>query len=167
MTYWRRRATLIYIFSERIDKGLVVMTTAQELRDKLDQARARLRTVIQENSESWEMGEDDNWGVRKIAEHTIDNENYFANAVASAMDARAVDPITVNAATPEHALDLFTQVEKDTNRVYGYIEDGDIKKPADILLGQGFEPTIGGAVDFAIWHILDHMKQIQALAQVD
>ena len=121
MTYWRRRATLIYIFSERIDKGLVVMTTAQELRDKLDQARARLRTVIQENSESWEMGEDDNWGVRKIAEHTIDNENYFANAVASAMDARAVDPITVNAATPEHALDLFTQVEKDTNRVYGYI----------------------------------------------
>ena len=65
------------------------MTTAQELRDKLDEARARLRAVIQENSESWEMGEDDNWGVRKIAEHTIDNENYFANAVASAMDAHA------------------------------------------------------------------------------
>jgi len=142
------------------------MTTAHELRNKLAEARELLRAVIRDNSDYWEMGESDNWGPRRIAEHVIDNENYFANAVASAMDARAVEPTLINAVTAELALEIFAQVEEDTNRVYGYIEDGDIKKPAQILLGQGFEPTIGGAVDFAIWHLRDHVKQIETLPSV-
>jgi hypothetical protein len=145
-------------------EGLAVMTTAQELRDKLTEARELLQTVMRSNSNSWEMGEPNNWGARRISEHVIEDENYFANAVASAMEASAVQPIEITATTCEIALEIFAHVAEDTNRVYGYIEDGDIKKPAQILVGQGFEPTIGGAVDFAIWHILDHVKQLENLS---
>jgi len=140
------------------------MTTAQELRDKLAEARELLRTAMRNSSESWEMGESSNWGARRISEHVIEDENYFANAVASALEASAVKPIEINAITVEVALDTFAQVTEDTNRVYGYIEDGDVKKPAQILAGQGFEPTIGGTVDFAIWHLLDHVKQLETLS---
>ena len=140
------------------------MTTAQELRDKLAEARELLRTAMQNKSDLWEMGESSDWGARRISEHVIEDENYFANAVASALEASAVQPIEINAITVEVALDTFAQVTDDTNRVYGYIEDGDVKKPAQILAGQGFEPTIGGAVDFAIWHLLDHVKQLEALS---
>ena len=140
------------------------MTTAQELRDKLTEARELLRTAMRNSSESWEMGESSNWGARRISEHVIEDENYFANAVASALEASAVKPIEINAITVEVALDTFAQVTEDTNRVYGYIEDGDVKKPAQILAGQGFEPTIGGTVDFAIWHLLDHVKQLETLS---
>ena len=140
------------------------MTTAQELRDKLAEARELLRTAMQNKSDLWEMGESSDWGARRISEHVIEDENYFANAVASALEASAVQPIEINAITVEVALDTFAQVTEDTNRVYGYIEDGDVKKPAQILAGQGFEPTIGGTVDFAIWHLLDHVKQLEALS---
>jgi len=140
------------------------MTTAQELRDKLAEARELLRTAMRDSSDSWEMGESSDWGARRISEHVIEDENYFANAVASALEASAVQPIEINAITVEVALDTFAQVTEDTNRVYGYIEDGDVKKPAQILAGQGFEPTIGGAVDFAIWHLLDHVKQLETLS---
>ena len=140
------------------------MTTAQELRDKLAEARELLRTAMRDSSDSWEMGESSDWGARRVSEHVIEDENYFANAVASALEASAVQPIEINAITVEVALDTFAQVTEDTNRVYGYIEDGDVKKPAQILAGQGFEPTIGGAVDFAIWHLLDHVKQLEALS---
>ena len=145
-------------------EGSAVMTTAQELRDKLTEAREALQIAMRSNSNSWEMGEPNNWGARRISEHVIEDENYFANAVASALEASAVQPIEIDAITVEVALDTFAQVTEDTNRVYGYIEDGDVKKPAQILAGQGFEPTIGGAVDFAIWHLLDHVKQLEALS---
>ena len=147
-----------------VEDGLIVMTTAQELRDKLTEARELLMTAMRNSSDSWEMGESSNWGARRISEHVIEDENYFANAVASALEASAVQPIEIDAITVEIALDTFAQVTEDTNRVYGYIEDRDVKKPAKILAGQGFEPTIGGAVDFAIWHLLDHVKQLEALS---
>jgi hypothetical protein len=144
-------------------EGLLVMTTAQELRDKLAETRELFMAAMRNSSDSWEMGESSNWGARRISEHVIENENYFANAVASALEASAVHPIEINAITVEIGLETFVQVTEDTNRVYGYIEDGDIKKPAQFLAGQGFEPTIGGAVDFATWHLLDHVKQLETL----
>ena len=133
---------------------------ADEFRARLSEARATLAATISRSEQEWELGTEAKWGPRKIVEHVITDENYFANAVAAALQANGLEQKDIEAVEPQHALQLLEEMTVATDRIYGYIEDGDIDKVADIPAGQGFEQTIGGTVDFAVWHLLDHSKQI-------
>ena len=133
---------------------------ADDFRARLSEARATLAATISKAEQQWVLGTEVKWGPRKIAEHVITDENYFANAVAAALQANGLEQKDIEAVEPQHALQLLEEMAVAPDRIYGYMEDGDIDKVADIPAGQGFEQTIGGTVDFAVWHLLDHSKQI-------
>ena len=112
------------------------MASADELRQAIATNRQKLSDAISGASGKWEVGSEDAWGARKIAEHCISSEAAFAGMAAGAMQGKAPEGGELSLATVADAASALETAAAAADKVYRYVEDGDLAKAAPMPVRQ-------------------------------
>lgn len=134
------------------------MASADELRAQFQQARQALREALQ-GASSWEDGADDNWGVKRIAQHAIRSEVRYANRVSQAMEGRPQDWPDIELASVEEALAKEEEAGSMADKAFRYVEDRDLKKRAEVP-GE-FSQDVEGVIQGLAAHLQEHAAQVK------
>jgi DinB superfamily len=140
------------------------MASADELRQAITANRAKLREAIEVASGNWVLGEEEgdeaNWGPRKVAEHAIGSEFFFAGMVAGVMLSKAPEGGEKALETAADALTALDATAEAVDKVIRYVEDRDLTKAAPMPDGIPFGKDIEGVLALTAYHLDDHAKQI-------
>lgn len=136
------------------------MASADELRQAIATNRQALRAAIEATAGKWEVGDEDNWGPRRVAEHCIGAEFTFAGMVAKAIQSKAPDSSELSFASSAEATSGLDAAAAASDNVFSYIEDHDLVKAAPMPDGVPFGKNIEGVLNLAAWHLNDHAGQL-------
>ena len=136
------------------------MASADELRQSIATNRQTLRDAIEAAADKWEVGDDDNWAPRKVAEHCIGAEMTFAGMVAGAIQSKAPESSELSFVSAADAATGLDAAAEASDKVLRYIEDRDLAKPAPLPNGIPFEKNIEGVLKLTAYHLNDHADQI-------
>lgn len=137
------------------------MATADEIRASIDEGRTALKAALEgADASKWEQvgAGNEEWTPRKIAEHVIGSEGYFARGVAGAMLGKEPEQRELALTTPAEAVAALEAAVEDCNKVYRYVEDRDLEKRV------GEDGTIQGMMEGLAAHAADHASEIGASA---
>lgn len=141
------------------------MPSIDEYRAQITSGREALKSAIKNAGDRWEVapagGEgEESWAPRKVAEHVIGSERYFAGAIAGAMEGKAPERKEYSFESNADALAALEESCVDCDKVFRYIEDRDMAKAAPMPDGIPFPKTIEGFLQLNAYHLNDHAKQI-------
>ena len=138
------------------------MAKADDLRATIEANRKALREAIEEAGAKWEQAAGDDWAPRKIAEHAIGAERYFAGVIATAMQGNPPERQPMELGSSAAAIEAMTAAEADFNRVARYVEDRDLVKAATVT--GDYPQTVEGALKLSADHLADHAQQLKQAA---
>jgi uncharacterized damage-inducible protein DinB len=136
------------------------MTTTTQTRELLlEVARARqdVARAVSNASRDWEdspgAGE---WSVRRIAEHVIENDYFFAGELARILQLPRPSVGSIALSTPGAAIDALATAEWEGRVVLGAVSDDQ--------LGREWQGgmSIGDLLAFYAAHTREHVEQLEA-----
>lgn len=140
------------------------MPSADELRQSIAANRAAFRAALESlDGAGWEEappGEEE-WTRQRIAQHTIGSERYFAGKIAEAMQGKGPERTPVELASAQDALAALEAASADADKVFRYVEDRDLQKPAEQAAGVTLPATVEGVMQQAAIHLTEHASQLK------
>jgi hypothetical protein len=133
------------------------MATADELRKQIEQNRQALRDALQ-GVKSWEDGTDENWGAKRISQHTVRAEVGYGNRVSQAMEGKPQDWADAEFASAEDALAKEEAAAAILNRALRYVEDRDLKKRAEVP--GPYPQDVEGVMIALAAHLQEHATEL-------
>ena len=139
------------------------MASIEELRAMLDAARDDLSAAIMVADAVWEQSppdadendDEEHWSPRKVAEHVIGSEFYYAGRLASGLGQPEPQRPEFQFADPAEALAGLATAVATLSPIYATITAIDLAREA----GSG---TVEALWDFVAHHCDDHAQQIRA-----
>jgi hypothetical protein len=148
------------------------MPTPDEVRAEIAAGRETFRAALQAAAAGdWERTPEGEgrtrsgdpeaaWSARKVAEHAIPAEAFFATAVCTACGYPGVEFSNRSYASAAEALTAFDEVIEVTNKKIKYVTETDLEKPQDgfgsVLALMSYQPV----------HLTEHAAQLKAAAGV-
>ena len=142
------------------------MSSPDELRTAIKVGREALAAAIATSGDNWERqpesGEgEDAWSPRKVAEHVIGSQLFYAGAICEACGYDGPEnPFDgdLSLGTPAEAQTALEQATEAANAKVKYVSDEDLAKPHERM------GNVEGIMTFDIYHLLDHAIQLRAAA---
>lgn len=136
------------------------MASADEIRASIAEGRAQLKAALDgADASKWEQvgSGNEEWSPRKIAEHAIGSEGYFARGVSAAMLGKEPAQQKLELASPAEAMAALEAAVAECDKVYRYVEDRDLEK----AVGDN-GATIGSMMGILASHAVEHANEIKA-----
>lgn len=139
------------------------MPTPDELRADLDAGRQAFRAALESVTANWEKepesGEgEDAWSARKVAEHAIPTEVYFAKAICDACGYPGPETKRLELPTPQDALAAFDEAVEVSHGRIKYVTEEDLAKSHERF------GSVEQLLALAAYHLQDHAAQIRTAA---
>ena len=139
------------------------MASIEELRAKLDAARDDLSAAITAASAVWEQSppgadesdDEEHWSPRKVAEHVVGSEFYYAGRLTSGMGQPEPERPKLQFADPAQALAGLATAVETLSPIYAAITAEDLAREAG-------NDTVEALLNFVANHCDDHVQQIRA-----
>ncbi len=143
------------------------MTTPKELRQAIVEARAGLQAAFHDAHGAWErkpQGDEgeDAWSPRRVAEHVVGAEVFFASGISQACGAPAVGRPEYDVSTPAAAAASLTRLGAIADNVLRHVTDADLAKTHVLRVG---EMSVEQMMTVLASHAHDHANQIREAAK--
>ncbi|MQA00096.1 MAG: hypothetical protein GEU80_12350 [Dehalococcoidia bacterium] len=139
------------------------MSSADELRQSIAANRAAFRAALESlDGANWEetpSGEEE-WTRQRIAQHTIGSERFFAGKIAEAMQGKGPERTPLEIASAQEAVAALEAASADADKVFRYVEDRDLQKPAEQTPGVTLPATVEGVMQQTAVHLAEHTSQL-------
>ena len=137
-------------------------TSLTELRDGIRAARASIHDAIAEAAHAWAEAarvpdSEESWPVRRIAEHALESEYFFANSLATGLGRPDFGSPSFGFASADEALAALHASAATTSSLLAASQPGDLEREATS------EMTVADALGAYAFHFQDHADQVRAI----
>ncbi len=149
-------------------REVISVTSPKEYRASIIENRAEFQAALHGAQLKWEQkpttGEgEDSWSPKEVTKHLIGSEWFFANCIAQACGAPALERPTIDDASPAMAAASLTRVGATCDNILRHVSDGDLAKSFVVSATAG-EKTVDEMLAIMDSHAKDHINQLKAAA---
>ncbi len=131
-----------------------------ELRRRIEDARAEFRRALEAASTAWEVRPGpDAWAPRQIAEHVMAAELGYAGAVASALSLERPAWETFELLSSAQARATHERVAATSSAIMALLGD------ADLVRQTPSDATVLEVLEKAPFHLVEHAEEIRAITE--